>query len=121
MGKSQRTKGATFEREIAKQIGAALGLTAERNLGQARDGGNDITIGQLVIECKRRKSLKTLMGWLAQADAAAVETSGTTEQYEKKLPFVVARQDNDEAVVILSLADFLRVADHQLGVLARTA
>jgi len=118
VGKSQRTKGATFEREVAQLFSTALGLTAKRNIGQARDGGNDITIGGLVIECKRRKSLKTLTGWLAQAGKAAFETSANVDQYARKVPIVVARQDAGEPIVLLSLIDFFKLAGPQLDRIA---
>jgi len=39
MGKSQRTKGASFERDIVHVLQDALGIQVERNLNQTRDGG----------------------------------------------------------------------------------
>lgn len=102
MGKSQRTKGAVYERDIAKLFSDALGGDFKRNIGQARDGGNDIDVGPLVVECKRRKSLKTIVGWLKQAEAAADRrTSGP------KYPIVVAREDAGTSLVICNLDDFL--------------
>ena len=98
MGKSQRTKGAVFEREVAKQFSAAYGEDFLRNIGQARDGGNDIDIGRFRVECKRRKTLGTVEGWLTQATAAC----GVGH-----VPIVVARSDGGAAMVLLSLEDFL--------------
>ena len=93
MGRSQRVKGATFERDIAQQLGA------KRNIGQARDGGDDITLGRLRIECKRRKRLGTVQAWLAQATAAC--------DRDGDIPVVVAREDHGEALVLMRFADAL--------------
>lgn len=113
MGKSQRNKGAGFEREVCGIFGAALGANFTRKLGQARDSGNDIDIGPLVVECKRRKTLGTVYGWLQQAVVAAgvlqnVGTSQITADSLRQVPIVVARQDGDASpIVILRLNDFL--------------
>lgn len=135
MGKSQRTKGAVFEREIAAQFSSALAIPAtlpflppvtnpdmpvpvtafKRNIGQARDGGNDIDAGPFVIECKRRKTLKTIEGWLAQATRAAKASPrnvrGLLRHDDSGLvPIVVARADAGRGMVVLDLEDFLRIA-----------
>lgn len=102
MGKSQRTKGASYEREICAVFSKALGATFKRHIGQARDGGNDITVGPLVVECKRRKSLKTIEGWLAQARRAA----GNLGDF----PVVVMRSDGGISMVLLDLDDFIALA-----------
>lgn len=91
MGRMQRVKGATFERDIANALGA------KRNIGQARDGGDDITLGRLRIECKRRKRLGTVQGWLAQAQASCAQAGD--------IPVVIAREDHGEPLVILRFAD----------------
>lgn len=91
MGRSQRVKGATFERDIANALGA------KRNIGQARDGGDDITLGRYRIECKRRKRLGTVQAWLAQAQAACAQAGD--------IPIVVAREDHGEALVIMRFTD----------------
>lgn len=122
MGKSQRTKGAVFEREVCDSFTAALNPATpfKRNIGQARDGGNDIDVGPLVVECKRRKTLGTVYGWLEQATRAAVARRigrTTTEQHKhvKAIPMVVARQDADTSpIVILRLTDFLILTRDEL-------
>lgn len=112
MGKSQRTKGATYEREVAQVFSEALGRDFKRNIGQARDGGNDLDVGPLVVECKRRKTLGTVYGWLDQAFKAAVEKqAGHTEP---RTPIVVARQDQGTSIVIMDLEDFLELAGPEL-------
>jgi len=93
MGASQRRKGATFEREIAQALGA------KRNIGQARDGGDDITVGRFRVECKRRQTVGPMAKWMAQCVAAC--------DREGDVPLVVARGDGGEAYAILRFADFV--------------
>jgi hypothetical protein len=100
VGASQRRKGAVYEREVMSAFSAALGAEFKRNIGQARDGGNDGDVGPLVLEMKRRKSLKTFMDWYRQAQAAT--PAG-------RIPVVVMREDAGESMVMLSLEDFLRL------------
>jgi hypothetical protein len=115
MGAMQRQKGAAFERDVARDFNTALGGDADwrRHLGQARDGGMDIRVGPLVVECKRRKSLATMMGWLDQATAACRPDADAAP--DRDIPVVVARQDNDEAVVILRFRDFLDLTRDELN------
>ena len=96
MGKMQRTKGATYEREIVHTL-VERGYIAARNLMQTRDGGADIILQDFIIECKRRASI-AIYDWLDQATLAAKG---------RKRPVVVARGDRRESVVILRLEDFL--------------
>lgn len=118
MGKSQRTKGATFEREIAHRFRDAVGVDCKRNIGQARDGGNDLDVGPLVVECKRRKTLTTLRAWYAQAHAAMV-TRNLQSGRQDLVPVVVARADGQlEPFVVLTLGDFLALTKGALGVTA---
>lgn len=116
MGKSQRTKGASFEREVCEVFSRALKRPVKRNIGQARDGGNDIDVAPLIVECKRRKSLKTIEGWMAQADAAAVDRDplGKFGEDDPNIPVVVARSDGGERLIILRLDDFLTLAGDKL-------
>lgn len=92
MSASQRRKGAAFEREIANAIGA------KRNIGQSRDGGDDITHEGYRIECKRRARLGPMVDWMAQVVASCADDS--------EIPVVVARGDNQEALVILRFRDW---------------
>lgn len=95
-------------------FGEALGRKIQRNIGQARDGGNDIDIGPLVVECKRRKTLGTVYGWLNQAIAALPKIAGTGFVINSKIPVVVARQDQGESIVILRLTDFIDLARDEI-------
>jgi hypothetical protein len=45
-GKSSRDKGARGEREFAELLSNELGQVVKRKLGQARDGGDDISVGR---------------------------------------------------------------------------
>lgn len=105
MSKLARDRGASFEREIAHLVNDRLGLKIGRKLGQARDSGNDLDFGPIVGECKRRRKLGTVYGWLRQA-AAAILLRPPAER-EGKIPVVIGREDNGVPIVILGLADFL--------------
>jgi hypothetical protein len=98
MGASQRRKGAAYEREIVAQLRAAGYADAARALGQSRDGGGDIVFPDLVVECKRRRALVTLMRWMEQAQRAANAS---------QMPIVVCRDDGHESLAILRWVDFL--------------
>ena len=98
MARSQRNKGAAYEREVCAALSAALGRPFKRHLGQARDGGYDIDAGALVVECKRRKTLTTVEGWLAQAARATPPD---------KTPLVVMRSDGGKSMVLMDMMQFL--------------
>lgn len=114
MGKLQRTKGAVYEREIAERFSAAVGVPIKRNIGQARDGGNDLDVGPLVVECKRRKTLTTIEGWMAQARAAAGRRSVDPSDF-RPIPVVVCRADQGMSHVVLELNDFLLLVQDLLA------
>jgi hypothetical protein len=97
-GKSRR-KGSAFEREVCALLEVyAEGKKYRRKLGQAREGGNDIDDPPYRIECKRRKKLGTVMGWLAQAQLGS--EAG-------EVPVVIAREDNGRHIVIMYASDWL--------------
>ena len=98
MGKSQRTKGAGFEREIVRAL-KEMGYDADRNLDQWRDGGGDIRLDHWMFECKRRAKI-SIYEWMEQAVKAA---------NDKQVPVVIARGDNKEALAILRFRDFLEI------------
>lgn len=110
MGKMQRTKGASFERAIALALSGALGRDVKRHLGQARDGGYDILATPFVVECKRRKSLKTIYGWMRQCIAAQTAAQAHGEK-GADVPLVIVRADNEEALAVLRLPDFLNLIE----------
>jgi len=97
VGKSQRTKGASFERDIVHVLQDALGIQVERNLNQTRDGGGDINLPGYLVECKRRAGI-AVYDWLDQATRAANPA---------QKPLVIARADRRESIIIMRLDDFL--------------
>src|SRR5689334_20038463 len=105
MSKSQRVKGAAFEREIANDLTESWGKKIQRNIGQARDGGDDITVKPFRIECKRRKGI-AVYKWLYQCSEAC---TGTAD-----VPIVVARGDGEDAIVIMAYEDWKRIAAGEL-------
>jgi hypothetical protein len=97
---------------VCDAFSEALGRKVQRNIGQARDGGNDIDIGPLVVECKRRKTLGTVYGWLNQAIAAIGLRPADPSRLQ--IPIVVARQDAGTSIVIMRLEDFLELTTEEL-------
>ncbi len=108
LSKSQRTKGAAYEREVAEKLTRIFTrkVKVRRQLGQARDSGADIHLDCLLIECKRRKSLKTLYKWMSQVVRAKV--------LKASQPMLIVRADNEEDLVIFRLQDILWFA-HAVG------
>lgn len=112
MGKSQRNKGASYEREVCTEINAALGTDIKRHIGQARDGGHDALCGPLVLEMKRRKTLTTFRQWYEQAMRACarvIEAKVLDGDSSPSFPVIVCREDNGESFVLLSLQHFLKL------------
>lgn len=101
----QRTKGASYEREVCQVFSDALDQPVKRNIGQARDGGNDIDVGPLRVECKRRKSLGTLESWMQQAEEGCPID---------KYPAVITRSDGGESMIVMKLEDFLSLAGNNI-------
>lgn len=102
MSASQRRKGAAYEREVVQTLRDTIGVKCGRNLGQARDGGDDITLrkaggGRFRLECKRRDRI-AVEGFLEQAEAAA----GPGD-----VPLVVMRADGSDSMVLMRLGHFL--------------
>lgn len=97
MGARERRRGASAERELAAILADHLGVPVKRNLGQARDSGDDITIGRLRIEVKRCERL-AIPAWTRQVEAAA----GPDD-----IPLVAYRQDGEPWRVVIRLEDIL--------------
>jgi Holliday junction resolvase len=66
MGKSQRTKGAAAERELAKLLSERLSCDVKRNLNQVRDAGHDLDGLPFALEVKRQEVLR-IRDWWTQA------------------------------------------------------
>jgi Holliday junction resolvase len=112
MGASQRTKGATFERDIANYFSEVFARPVKRNIGQARDGGDDITMGPLAVECKRRKSMTTIYSWLKQAEKAVQQLDLFKDA--PRIPVVVARADSEGSLVIMRMEQFIELAGPEI-------
>lgn len=98
-GKSSRRRGAQAERELAAILSGELGIVIKRNLGQAREGGDDITIGQFRIEAKRQEKIQ-IEAWWEQVKAA----TGPGE-----IPVLAFRRSRNPWKVVLDLGDFIRM------------
>jgi hypothetical protein len=101
MGKMQRNKGANFERAVANAL-AIVYPQAKRGIGQARSASEvaDVDGTPWWVECKVG-ARPNLLGAMRQARKA---TDG-------RPCLVVAKVDRQEPVVVLGLAEFLRLAD----------
>lgn len=98
MGRLQRTRGASTEREIATYLSEQLGQIVKRKLGQARDSGEDISVPPFRIEVKRRQKI-AVMDFIKQCETGAGE---------KEIPIVIMRVDGDlRPVVMLRLDAFV--------------
>ena len=105
MGKSQRTKGHAYEREVVHQIRDVLGIDCSRNLTQTRDSGGDILLEKYVIECKRRAGI-SVYSWMEQAE----ESCNLGQR-----PIVICRADGEDSLVIMNLTDFLHLLGNELN------
>lgn len=104
MGRSQRTKGSSFERAVANDLSERLGKVVQRNIGQARDGGDDITVPPFRIECKARAGIASL-AWLRQAEAASRAS---------EIPVVVMKADRQPWAVLLRYEDAVKLMQGEL-------
>jgi hypothetical protein len=107
MGRLQRNRGATTEREIANYLSEQLGTVVKRKLGQARDSGEDISIPPFRIEVKRRRGFAGL-SFLIQAETGAEPG---------EIPTVIVRVDGDtRPVVLLRLDHFVKLMREEIDV-----
>ena len=104
MGKSQRTKGAGYEREIVRDLHEVLGVASKRNLEQTREGGGDIILDNFVIECKRRASI-AVYEWMRQCEASCNAT---------QKPIVICRADGEKSLAIMRWSDFMTLLGNEL-------
>jgi Holliday junction resolvase len=103
-GRGKRAKGAGGERELAGILSDELGFVVTRNLNQARDGGDDLTIQKFRIEVKRHERL-SVMAWCEQVEK-------TCRQGD--VPVVAFRQNGESWRVVLKLDDFIPMLRDQL-------
>lgn len=111
MGKSERTKGANAERELAKLLSAELGIDVFRNLNQTREGGYDLKGLNISLEVKRQEK-EDLQGWWNQTVKQA-KGSGkipvlayrrSHQKWRFVLPLVGVQRRQEMSVVELTLS-----------------
>jgi len=103
-GRGKRNKGAAGERELATLLTNELGFVVKRNLGQSRDGADDITIQHFRLEVKRQERLQ-IDAWSQQVEACA---------QPNEVPVVVYRRNGQPWRVCLLLDDFIPMLRDQL-------
>jgi Holliday junction resolvase len=96
-GRGKRNKGAAGERELAGILKDHLGFEVKRNLGQARDGADDITIQKFRIEVKRQERLQ-VDKWSEQVESCS--KSG-------EIPVLAYRRNGQPWRICLKLDDFI--------------
>ena len=96
-GRGKRNKGAAGERELAGILKDQLGFEVKRNLGQARDGADDITIQKFRIEVKRQERL--------QVDRWSEQVESCSKAGE--VPVLMYRRNGQPWRVCLRLDDFI--------------
>ena len=104
-----RAKGASAERELCAILTDEMGTTVQRQLGAARDGGDDVKLKPWSIECKRQERIQ-LQKWWAQA----VENSGNQK------PMIALRWNRGEWLVITRLKDWIELAREEIVETANT-
>lgn len=103
-GRGKRNKGAAGERELAALLSDHLGFVVKRNLGQARDGADDLTVQQFRIEVKRQERLQ-VDKWSEQVEACAKPG---------EIPVLAYRRNGQPWRVCLRLDDFIPMMRDQL-------
>ena len=103
-GRGKRNKGAAGERELAALLSEHLGFVVKRNLGQARDGADDLTVAQFRIEVKRQEQLR-VDKWSEQVEGCA--SPG-------EVPVLMYRRNGQPWRVCLRLEHFIPMMRDQL-------
>jgi len=129
MGKAQRAKGASAERELAALLSDRLGTQVKRRLGAARDGGHDIDGGIMLdgvaLEVKRQEKPSLGLWWSQACDQAvraakvpvlAYRASRCAWRFQVPLGWVHAGFDvaNVDMVVTMGLEEFCAVVRERM-------
>jgi len=111
-----RTKGHSFEREMARLFKAYF-PEAKRGL-QTRGGtaeAPDVEGTPFYIECKRMRRCN-IRGALRQAEAGAYTvTGGGTFKRDPRPPIAICKNDREKAVVAIYLEDFMKMVERIYG------
>ncbi len=110
MSKSQRTKGASGERELCALLSDAFGEKITRRLGQARDAGHDITLPGFNVECKRRARIGGIYDWMSQC--ARMHDGALAK---RQAPVVMLRADGKDWLVVMRFADWCTLAREEIA------
>ena len=105
MGKAQRVKGHSFEREVARLL-RDLDPSARRNVEEPQVAGCDIkTKLPLAIQCK------CLKNWSVLPHSILAQAAGGADSKEQ-IPVGIVRIDRKKPdLAILALADFLEILE----------
>lgn len=103
-GRGKRAKGAAGERELAALLSEHLGFVVKRNLGQARDGADDLTVQHFRLEVKRQETLR-IDEWSKQVESCA---------QPGEIPVLAYRRNGQPWRVCLRLEDFIPMMRDQL-------
>lgn len=104
-----RQKGAAFERDIARELDAELGIAFRRDLIQYQESGRGDLVradGEpfpFIIECKRYAKGPIRPEWWRQACDAARTADA--------MPALVCRFDRAPVIVRIPFAAFIRMAE----------
>ena len=100
MARSQRVKGAAFERLVANAL-KPLYPNAKRGIGQTRSASEvaDVEGTRWWIEAKHRKRISLMAAWSQAAEA----TDG-------RPLLVVTRQDRGPIIVSMEMSEFIALA-----------
>jgi len=104
MGKASRNKGARGERELAFLLSQWTGMSIQRKLGAAREGGSDIEWDGWSIEVKRAERLAIVKWWKQCVDQAFKEGNKPLLCWKQNrtLWFCMFLNDGKEVLVPLS-------------------
>jgi hypothetical protein len=101
-GKTSRTKGHNFEREIARSLKDVF-PEAKRNLEYQEGEGVDIAnTGEFSIQCKVGKSFR-----IEPALKEAVKPN--------KIPLAITKKDRSDIIVSMYYEDFRKLLEAYLG------
>ena len=103
-GRGARTKGANFERELAKFFNSHFHqMNAKRGLGQTRGGGEeiaDVEMQYIHVEAKRHKRCN-----IKAALNQAIEDS----KDKIKLPVAITKDDRKPILVTMQMEDCIEL------------
>jgi hypothetical protein len=108
MSAMQRTKGASYEREVVNELKDLLGPVVRRCWERASDKGHDIDLPGFAPELKRYARIGKVYQWMAQAEAQAGLLN------PMPMPIVICRADREESLVIMRLEDFVELAREEI-------